>query len=635
MMIFLPIFVYCAIAFLVHRRWGYLHGQSVRDSLLISAVCWAVLLLIISECAGAFHSLHRIGLCAGWGLAAAGVCVAVIACKTFGLRGTTAGPVRWPPGIADRLVLLGLLLLCAALFTVALAAPPNTWDSMTYHLSRVMHWAQNRSLDFYPSNSLRQLFYPPFAEQAVLNAFILWGSDRLVNLIQFFAMLFCLVVVSCIAREFGAGRNGQILAAVIAATLPMLVLQATGTQNDIVLSLWILCLAYFLIKLGSRRSWLDLIGAAFSLGLALSTKGTALLFAPPLLVIPLFMKTGDTMGRKYTIRPIIALTIAVLVSLAIIAPHSYRNYRLFGGPFGPPQNSLGNLNVANDRLTPGIFFANIVRNLAIHTGTPFPKVNKSIERTVYNLLGNEISNPASTWPGSTLHIRMRRHEDGAGNPLHLIIITLSLLMLFTHRRRFPGFMHTYLFATIAGFLLFSLLLRWQPFHSRLMLPLFLLCAPLTAAVFAAHSRENLLRIAMAVLLVSSLPWVAFNKYRPLFGQKTVFSVSQTTQYFAVRPELEPAYRNVVAYIAQSGAATVGLAFSEDDWEYPLHALLDRQCPAVPEIDHVLVQNPSAVLAKPLFKPDVIISSRGRPYETLGTVTYNQVLEFNGLRLLTP
>ncbi|MDR1089529.1 MAG: hypothetical protein LBL79_00500 [Prevotella sp.] len=34
-------------------------------------------------------------------------------------------------------------------FFLALAYPPNNWDSMTYHLPRIEHWIQNGNLDHY------------------------------------------------------------------------------------------------------------------------------------------------------------------------------------------------------------------------------------------------------------------------------------------------------------------------------------------------------------------------------------------------------------------------------------------------------------------------------------------------------
>lgn len=47
-----------------------------------------------------------------------------------------------------------------------------------------------------------------------------------------FAVAGSLIGVSLSASELGADRRGQILAVLVCATLPMLVLQGSSTQND-------------------------------------------------------------------------------------------------------------------------------------------------------------------------------------------------------------------------------------------------------------------------------------------------------------------------------------------------------------------------------------------------------------------
>jgi hypothetical protein len=38
---------------------------------------------------------------------------------------------------------------------LAAVAWPSQWDSMVYHLPRIDHWIQNRSVAFYPTHILR------------------------------------------------------------------------------------------------------------------------------------------------------------------------------------------------------------------------------------------------------------------------------------------------------------------------------------------------------------------------------------------------------------------------------------------------------------------------------------------------
>ena len=90
---------------------------------------------------------------------------------------------------------------------IALVAPPNNWDSMTYHMSRVEHWRVNNSVAHYPTNIEWQLYLNPWAEFAILQFQTLgFGSDRLANLVQWFAFVGSMVGVSLLVRILGGAR---------------------------------------------------------------------------------------------------------------------------------------------------------------------------------------------------------------------------------------------------------------------------------------------------------------------------------------------------------------------------------------------------------------------------------------------
>jgi Dolichyl-phosphate-mannose-protein mannosyltransferase len=90
--------------------------------------------------------------------------------------------------------------------------------------------------------------------------------------------------VTAIARSLGASRRGQVLAAVIGATIPEGILTASGAKNDHVLSFWMVALAYYVLSFRDRASWLNAAGMGAALGLACLTKGTAYVFAAPMLL---------------------------------------------------------------------------------------------------------------------------------------------------------------------------------------------------------------------------------------------------------------------------------------------------------------------------------------------------------------
>src|SRR4029078_8299879 len=97
--------------------------------------------------------------------------------------------------------------MCAtirATVLTAMTARPNQWDAMVYHLSRVDHWIQDRSVGFYPTHIIRQLYSPPWAEDASLHLTPLGSDEHWANAPQWFSMIGSLAGVSLIARRLGA-----------------------------------------------------------------------------------------------------------------------------------------------------------------------------------------------------------------------------------------------------------------------------------------------------------------------------------------------------------------------------------------------------------------------------------------------
>ena len=150
---------------------------------------------------------------------------------------------------------------------------------MTYHLPRVMHWAENHSVAFFPTQVTRQNGYPPFAEWTLLHMFLLTRSDRIFNLLQLLSLAGSCVAVHEIAGLFSERRLVKRMAVVLAASTPMAILQATSTQNDLVVSFFFLCFLFFGLRMSTpaaspSQQLENALFCGVALGLALLTKTT-------------------------------------------------------------------------------------------------------------------------------------------------------------------------------------------------------------------------------------------------------------------------------------------------------------------------------------------------------------------------
>jgi 4-amino-4-deoxy-L-arabinose transferase-like glycosyltransferase len=196
--------------------------------------------------------------------------------------------------------------------------------------------------------------------------------------------------VSVIARRLGASSHGQLFGVLVAATIPMGILQASGTQNDYVTTFWLVVLAEAV--LAPPSGWRTFqMGAG--MGLALLSKGTAILFAPALLLALPELTAGAWSDR---LRPAVPI---LLLVLALNAPHWARNTATFGWPLGPRDSGSADGvrdKLTNDALTPGIFASNVVRNLSLHAGIGHPGVDRAVQRAteqLHRLVGLDVEDP--------------------------------------------------------------------------------------------------------------------------------------------------------------------------------------------------------------------------------------------------
>ena len=103
---------------------------------------------------------------------------------------------------------------------LVLTTPPNTWDSMAYHLPRAVEWYQRGGVEFLADvHTDRMNAFQPGAEMQILYTFALARNDLLAELPQWLAQLALLAAVYGIARRVGWARPAAAFASLLTATL--------------------------------------------------------------------------------------------------------------------------------------------------------------------------------------------------------------------------------------------------------------------------------------------------------------------------------------------------------------------------------------------------------------------------------
>jgi len=551
-------------------------ATELRFGLLVAATAIGSYLVFVTELLSAVGRLRALYIAIAWIIP--GVIGLWLAPHLLSRR---VHRPAWPVAT----VLVGLTLLLAMVLTTGLASAPNNYDSMTYHLPRVMHWLQDQSVAHYYTPITRQLYQPPFAEYAVAHIISLTRTDRLAFLVQWFALVGCAVGVSVIARQLGAGPLGQTLAATIFVTAPMAILQGSSTQNDLVVTFWILVAVVAALD-SPRDRWVRCLLAGGSVGLALLTKGTA-----GILLAPFIIWLAFDMMRRHRRAAIVPLAAAALIVVSLNAGHMYRNVETFGSPFGDEQHQY-----LNDEYGLGVLVSNASRNAALEVSG---SAVEGAVRRLHDVVGLDPEDPKTTFMGTEFERDFNLLEDAAPNPLQILLVIVAVLTgAWIRDARLAG----YLFAVSVGFLLFSGILRWQPWHSRLLLPLIALMAAWAARVLPKTERRWYALVALGLIVIGCAT-ALLNESRPLVGRDSVVTTGSIGDVFPrTRSEFRDSYLSAVKEL--KGCRRVAIEISDDYWEYPMWALLPagvfgdtklvvvpkaraRPCSAVVELNRVL------------------------------------------------
>jgi len=574
---------------------------AIRDRFLRALVLFGVALVAITESLGAFSLIRPGPLILCWSA------VLLVALVYAARR-----PFRFGTSLSsDPIVVVstaGIVAILALTAVTAAFSPPNSADAMAYHMPRVVYWAEQSSVRFFPTSYFNQIMLQPLAEYLMLHTYVLSGSDRWINFVQWFASLASIVGVSSIVREFGSGARAQAVAALFCATIPAGILASSGAKNDYWLAMWLVAAVYFALCFTETLRLTDalLLGAAF--GLALLTKATAYLFAPWFLAAIFLARAGKSRKRLAA-----GALIAVACGLTLNLPQYVRNYGLSHSILGfDSAQGDGFYRWRNETFGWKETVSNILRNLSEQLGSRSDAWNGGVYNFVvraHQRLGIDVDDPRTTWRGNSFAPpKNANHEANAPNRWHLAILlgvscALILRAIRVGRRKRLAHRLLYALALLCAFVAFCAYLKWQPFLARLLLPLFVLGAPLAGIIgeFGGPVRRWLVELPICLFLLNNARPVLFENWvRPLKGPGSVLHTPRNTQYFADMSQWDnqASYWKSVDLLAGSGCGTVGIDITNLQLEYPLQALLRERNPGVRFL-HTGVQNVSARYPPPV------------------------------------
>jgi hypothetical protein len=615
-------------------RLGF-SGLTARASFVVAYLLFQLVTVAVVELASLGHRFDTGTVRLGWGA----VVVALLCLHGPGLARTAraalrdAGPrLRSAPDLDVAVVGVVLVALLALLAVMGWLYRSSNADANAYHLARVQHWLQQGSVEPFAAHFLAQVELAPLSSYQFATLELVTGTDRWAGYVALTAAVVCVLGASELARRLGLPGPGQALAALLTATLPSLVLEATSTTNNLFgASIGVGVLVVLTSGLGVG-GWLSrgvALGAVA--GLAELAKGTLVVLVGPaaavLVVVALARLWRERGPRVVVRRSAAALLGGTVAAVAVAGPFLYRNLTLFGGLGGPVTDST----VVSDPSAGGAF-GNVVRTVTTQfliggEHGPLHVVSRAVTAPLgwlYDVAGGTAGDAYVLEPyldpfASRDYSVTSRFEDVGANPWHVVLVAVSLVVLAVAVLRGSREVRLPLalaLALVVGFLGFATTAKWSIYATRYYEPLLVLWCPLIAVALSRvpwpRVARVLPRVVAALLVAAALPLLLDNYTRSLVHAdwrhdrplEAYFGRAGSADGEGAR-QLAADYDDLTAALAGSSCEEVGLA-SSILAEYPLWVGLHQHGWEGRILD-VRVANVSSELEPPGFEPCAVVT----------------------------
>ena len=146
-----------------------------RVAFVKAMILWATLVLLITEVLSLWQAIESYTLAITWVVIILWIVVSLTwhRGKLSHLREIVSSRHPFSPSLQASsawIPVVPILLISVITLVIGLVSPPNNWDSMTYHMSRVEHWRTNGSVSHYPTNNVWQISHNPSRSSCSFNS---------------------------------------------------------------------------------------------------------------------------------------------------------------------------------------------------------------------------------------------------------------------------------------------------------------------------------------------------------------------------------------------------------------------------------------------------------------------------------
>lgn len=604
-------------------------GRKFYNVFSVSTVVWLGLLFVITEGLSLFNLISTAAVAVSWSIVIAVEAAVLALIRKPGFMKGGGLSIRDSKTLYQSFngdLLFGALLVITALLLlrstwVAVFTVPNNYDSMTYHLPRIIYWLKHGNVNYFDTVDSRLCVSPVLGEYINLHIIALAGNDVFVNMVQNASGYLCVVYIYGIIRELGCGRKTALTGGLMMLSMNIFSAEAVSTQVDVFASMLLLAVSLLLIQTKDKKIAINrrvilyylLIGVGGGLIFIAKNNSAVSAGIVALMVILIRLFSKD----RFIDVGIICL-IAISAASAIVAPTFLRNYSLSGDILA--MDYMGGIAIGS--LSPRLVVVNMVKNFgSVAVNDHNVSWLHYIVHGFGRLMGVDVDNPLisfngliyNNWTGYTLHM------DRASASIMAMLIVLSsilaVLFFFTKKRTM-----NYLISMMLLFQFFVsiAIIRWQPWVVRLLLPSLALVIPgvvyllyMVKAEITERCHSSVAEMLISFMLILTVfVCIGSSQESYLFLKKPAMKnltgeSSRFDLYFYYSLDPIP-YNELCEAISGTSYDKLGIYLVGGLWRYPVLYTLYKE---TEEIEEVVLQNAEDSAEKgplnPEYSPDVI------------------------------
>lgn len=580
-----------------------------KNSFQISNVLIVLLtcLYMVTEVLSAFHVINAYSIWCIWIL---GIGLAFYARR----KKRTNVTYRKKKSTKDHggILLWGLIVFLIILGVMAVSTVPYNWDSMTYHLTRIVHWVQEGSVDYFVTNNRRQLISPVLAEYVLLHLYLLTGTDLFFNCLQWFSLIGCICILYQMMKKLGISKEVSMGCLLLLVMAPVVVGESLCTQVDLFAAM---CLLLTLSKIfdfaeqvdgrNRKENVIQIVYIALSIGLCYLAKPN-ICFS--VLVALVWMGIICLCKKIKCKQLLLYVVIGAVIVLLIPLPVFVRNMSYAGDPFA--LEYMGNIGVGS--YSPKYLVVNAYKNLVALGHMDFDRSwLMEVGTKLATVMGISINDPQISYGNydfqSNVFLSYDHDYAGAGFYVTVLVGTWMVWLVLkcvkkTKANDLSTYTKSFLSVLLVQFVVVMCVVKWQPWVNRLLLP-----AVVPTVILLAYMVQQLTgrfgkacKILIYVMVILAIVDVSGAlAFHDSYAQKNMSeNFSRWELYFAKR-NLSGTYETLCSYA--DGCSQVGIYAGGDSFEYPVWVKVKESSDGACEIQNVV---PDQEIAD--FYPECII-----------------------------